>query len=111
MQDIVRKKIPSIEKSPGCVAGALCIMGNKWTPLIVMELSKGSSRFTRLEAALPGISPRTLSQRLDDMEEAKIITKKSYSTVPPRVDYQLTSKGRDLLPILRSMADWGSKYA
>lgn len=85
-------------------------MGNKWTPLIVMELAKGPSRFSRLEAAMPGISPRTLSQRLDDMEELKIITKKSFATVPPRVDYELTRKGEDLLPILKSMANWGSKY-
>lgn len=99
-----------IEKTPGCVAGTLCIMGNKWTPLIIMELSKGASRFSLMQAALFGISPRTLSQRLDDLQDEGIITKKSYPTVPPRIDYELTKKGKDLLPILRSMAHWGSKY-
>lgn len=110
MQEIVSKKIVNIEKKPGCVAGALCVMGNKWTPLIIMELSSGPSRFSLLEAALPGISPRTLSQRLDDLEDKRIITKKSHAVVPPRVDYELTKKGRDLIPILKSMADWGGKY-
>ena len=109
MQDKVIAPI-SIESQPGCVAGALMIMGNKWTPLIVMALSNGANRFCRLEDQLPGISPRTLSQRLDDLEQFKIITKKTFAEVPPRVEYELTDKGRDLIPILQSMADWGSKY-
>jgi DNA-binding HxlR family transcriptional regulator len=63
-----------------------------------------------LEHALSGISPRTLSQRLDDMEHCGLITKKSFAEVPPRVEYTLTQKGKDLLPILKSMGDWGEKY-
>jgi len=109
MQDKVSTN-PDIEKQPGCVAGALEVVGNKWTALIVMELAKGPSRFSALEAALGGISPRTLSQRLDYLESAKIINKKSYNEVPPRVEYSLTSKGKDLIDILKSMAEWGNKY-
>lgn len=99
-----------IETRPGCVAAALAILGNKWTALIVKELSEGCARFSTLEHALKGISPRTLSQRLDEMEHCGLITKKSFAEMPPRVEYRLTRKGRDLLPILRSMADWGNKY-
>jgi DNA-binding HxlR family transcriptional regulator len=110
MQDKV-KKSPKIESRPGCVAAALCILGNKWTALIVMELAKGTARFSALENRLGGISPRTLSQRLDDLEEDKLITKKSYAEVPPRVEYELTAKGQDLLPILKSMAAWGDKHS
>lgn len=109
MQDKVSYQV-CIESQPGCVAGALAIMGNKWTPLIVMALSNGPIRFCRIEDALPGISPRTLSQRLDDLETHLIITKQSFAEVPPRVEYELTNKGRDLIPVLQSMADWGSKY-
>lgn len=109
MQDKVIPTTP-IESHPGCVAGALAIMGNKWTPLIIMALANGPSRFGRIEEALSGISPRTLSQRLDDLEHCAVITKKSYAEVPPRVEYQLTQKGLDLIPILHSMADWGDKY-
>jgi DNA-binding HxlR family transcriptional regulator len=101
---------PKIEKHPGCVAEALVIMGNKWTPLIILALAKGPSRFCAIETELSGISPRTLSQRLDELEEKSVITKKPYAEVPPRVDYELTSKGKDLLPILKSMAAWGDKY-
>ena len=100
-----------IESRPGCVAAALTILGNKWTALIVKELSEGYARFSTLEQALKGISPRTLSQRLDEMERCNLITKKSFAEVPPRVEYTLTAKGKDLIPILKSMADWGSKYS
>ena len=101
---------PEIESRPGCVAAALAVLGDKWTALIVKELSEGCARFSTLENNLKGISPRTLSQRLDAMQECKLITKKSFNEVPPRVEYTLTQKGKDLLPILRSMADWGEKY-
>lgn len=110
MQDIVMND-SKIETKPGCVAQALCVVGNKWTALILLELAKGPVRFSSLECALPGISPRTLSQRLDDMEQMKIITKQSFAEVPPRVEYCLTQKGRDLLPILKSMAEWGEHYS
>jgi DNA-binding HxlR family transcriptional regulator len=101
---------PKIEKHPGCVAGALIVMGNKWTPLIIMELAKGPARFSLLENRLKGISPRTLSQRLDELEQMEIVTKKCFAEVPPRVEYTLTEKGQDLIPILKSMAAWGNKY-
>ncbi|MBX4201616.1 helix-turn-helix transcriptional regulator [Candidatus Saccharibacteria bacterium] len=110
MQDKVLNNL-KIEAKPGCVAQALCVVGNKWTALILLELAKGPVRFSKLETTLPGISPRTLSQRLDDMEQMKIITKQAYAEVPPRVEYCLTQKGRDLLPILKSMADWGEHYS
>jgi DNA-binding HxlR family transcriptional regulator len=109
MQDIVIDST-EIERRPGCVAAALVILGNKWTALIVKELSEGCARFSELQASLKSISPRTLSQRLDEMEHCKLITKKSFAEVPPRVEYTLTQKGNDLLPILASMAEWGDKY-
>ncbi|HSE29277.1 MAG TPA: helix-turn-helix domain-containing protein [Candidatus Saccharimonadales bacterium] len=98
-----------IEQHPGCVAAATAIMGNKWTPFLILLLSKGSHRFSTLQN-LTGISPRTLSQRLDELEENAILTKTTYPEVPPRVEYALTQKGADLIPILKSMAAWGDKY-
>lgn len=100
-----------IEKRPGCVAEAVSILGNKWTALIVLELAGGPTRFSALEHRLSGISPRTLSQRLDDLQQKRLITKKSYAEVPPRVEYTLAPKGKDLIPILKSMAAWGDKYS
>lgn len=99
-----------IEKHPGCVAESLSIIGNKWTALLVMELARGNTRFSQIELSLKGISPRTLSQRLDYLVEKKVITKESFSEMPPRIEYRLTKKGYDLIPILQSMASWGDKY-
>lgn len=101
----------AIEKRPGCVKAALGIVGDKWTCLILHEMLGGAHRFSTLERALPGISPRTLSQRLDTLEHEGIITKQTFNEIPPRVEYTLTAKGTDLVPILRQMADWGYKYA
>lgn len=92
------------------VATCLEVLGNKWSGLILTNLLNGSKRFTELERALEGISPRTLSQRLEDLVNHGVITKKSFAEVPPRVEYKLTQKGRDFIPILQQMADWGKKY-
>jgi DNA-binding HxlR family transcriptional regulator len=98
-------------EKPTCagIAAGLKIIGDKWTGLIISELMNGPRRFTELEQHL-GIGPRTLSQRLDSMEQARVITKKHFAEAPPRVEYALTEKGEDLLPILQSMANWGTKY-
>jgi DNA-binding HxlR family transcriptional regulator len=100
----------AIEKRPGCVKAALDIVGDKWTGLILQEMTKGCGRFSVLERNLEGISPRTLSQRLDSLEQNDIIAKQSFAEIPPRTIYTLTTKGQDLVPILRQMADWGYKY-
>ncbi|CAN5380533.1 helix-turn-helix domain-containing protein [soil metagenome] len=100
----------AIESRVGCVASAMQIIGNKWTALILRDLASGPKRFGELEKSVGDISPRTLSQRLDDLEEHGILTKEVYAEVPPRVEYALTAKGQDLIPVLRQMAEWGNKY-
>lgn len=102
--------LSDLEPRVGCIAGAMEIIGNKWTALILRDLTTGPKRFGELERSLEGISPRTLSQRVDDLEAHGIITKKSYAEVPPRCEYTLTAKGQDLVPILKQMAVWGAKY-
>ena len=99
-----------IESKTGCIASAMEIMGNKWTALILRDLNNGPSRFNELEMSVSGINPRTLSKRLDDLEDHGIITKKSFAEVPPHIEYTLTKKGQDLVPILKQMANWGEKY-
>jgi len=99
-----------LESKDGCIASAMAIIGNKWTALILRDLATEPKRFGELEQSLHGISPRTLSQRLDDLEHCGIVTKKSFAEVPPRTEYALTSKGRDLIPVLQQMAAWGDKY-
>lgn len=100
-------KVPCTEDK---VSICLSVLGNKWTGLILTKLQSGPARFTELERALDGISPRTLSQRLDDLIRHEVITKAAFNEVPPRVEYTLTPKGRDFIPILEQMAEWGAKY-
>jgi DNA-binding HxlR family transcriptional regulator len=96
---------------PGCLECTLKIVGDKWTPLILRDLTVRSSSFSQLEKSLVGISPRTLSQRLDKLETEGIVTKHLYNERPPRYRYELTRKGKELQAILLKMADWGSKYS
>ena len=102
--------LTALEPKVGCIAAAMEIIGNKWTALILRDLASGPKRFGELEKSVGSINPRTLSQRLDDLEAHAIITKKSYAEAPPRIEYTLTEKGEDLIPVLRQMATWGTKY-
>lgn len=92
------------------VAATAEFIATKWTPLIVHDLSEGSRRFMQLEHACPGISPRTLSERLDMLERQGIVDRRSYPESPPRVEYELTEKGRALLPIIRGMRHFGRNW-
>lgn len=94
----------------GCVAAAASILGAKWTPQILYALLNGVCRFCELQKEVGGVNPRTLSARLDDLETAGIVKKVSFAEVPPRVEYELTAKGKDLVPILQCMVEWGEKY-
>ena len=100
-----------LESKVGCISCAMDIIGNKWTALILRDLFTGPKRFGELEKSVGNINPRTLSQRLDDLESCGVVTKTSFAEVPPRIEYALTEKGQDLLPILKQMAAWGEKYA
>lgn len=99
-----------LEPKVGCIASAMEIIGNKWTALILRDLAGSEQRFCELEKSVGSINPRTLSQRLDDLEAHGIITKQSFAEVPPRCEYALTQKGRDLIPVLKQMAAWGEKH-
>lgn len=110
MSTVAEPAVTTLEPKVGCIAGAMEIIGNKWTALILRDLAAGSNRFCTLEKSVGNINPRTLSQRLDDLERHGIITKQTFAEVPPRTEYTLTAKGQDLIPVLEAMADWGNKY-
>lgn len=82
----------------------------KWTLLIVRDLAEGRNRFCELERSLKGISPRTLSLRLRALEEEGIVHRTTYPEVPPRVEYALTEKGRDLVPLIEDMRSYGRRW-
>ena len=89
------------------VACCADIIGTKWTALLVHDLSEGPRRFSELERACPGISPRTLSERLRVLEQEGVLVRRSYAETPPRVEYELTDKGSALLPIIDAMRTFG----
>ena len=92
------------------VAACAEIVGQKWTALLVHDLSEGPRRFSELERACPGISPRTLSERLRWLEAEEILVRRSYPESPPRVEYDLTEKGAALLPIIGEMRRFGHAW-
>ncbi|HEV2785148.1 MAG TPA: helix-turn-helix domain-containing protein [Solirubrobacteraceae bacterium] len=92
-------------------ARALDLVGDKWTLLIVRDLSAGPRRFVELQRVLPGISTEQLRSRLNRMVADGLLTRQRYREVPPRVDYELTQRSRELLPVLGALARWGYDWA
>ncbi|HEU4974974.1 MAG TPA: helix-turn-helix domain-containing protein [Baekduia sp.] len=86
-------------------------MGDKWTLLIVRDLVAGPRRFVELQRVLPGISTEQLRSRLNRMVADDLLTRQRYREVPPRVDYELTERARDLLPVIGALARWGARWA
>jgi DNA-binding HxlR family transcriptional regulator len=86
------------------------IVGSKWTVVIVHDLTEGPRRFTELEHACEGISPRTLAERLRWLEGEEIVVRRSYAESPPRVEYELTEKGIALLPLIAEMRRFGHDW-
>jgi len=89
----------------------LDLVGDKWTLLIVRDLAAGPRRFVELQRVLPGISTEQLRSRLNRMVADGMLTRKRYREVPPRVDYELTARARDLMPVLGELARWGYQWA
>ena len=104
-----RKRHPYDQWSPD--ARALDLVGDKWTLLIVRDLAAGPRRFVELQRVLPGISTEQLRSRLNRMVADGMLTRKRYREVPPRVDYALTERARDLMPVLGELARWGYEWA
>lgn len=89
------------------VAPAVRVLDGKWTIFVVRDLLAGPRRFGELRQSLPGISPKTLTDQLRDLEADGLVTRTLYPQIPPRVDYQLTDRGTTLLPLIAALADFG----
>jgi DNA-binding HxlR family transcriptional regulator len=82
-------------------------VGDKWTLLIIRDLAAGPRRFVELQRVLPGISTEQLRSRLNRMVADGLLTRQRYREVPPRVDYELTERSRELMPVIGALARWG----
>ncbi len=96
------------EKECG-VAKTLKLIGSKWTMLILHNLFDGKKRFGELQTILDGISSKTLSERLNSLENEGFIHKKIYAEIPLHVEYSLTKKGLSLSEIFKTMQEWGDQ--
>ena len=92
------------------VENTLTLIGEKWKVLIIRELMSEKKRFGELNRAIEGISQKMLTQQLRQMEKDKLVKRKVYAEVPPKVEYSLTETGKSLQPILTAMHLWGKSY-
>ena len=99
------KRHPYDQWSPD--ARALDLVGDKWTLLIIRDLAAGPRRFVELQRVLPGISTEQLRSRLNRMVADGLLTRQRYREVPPRVDYELTERSREQMPVVGALAQWG----
>lgn len=84
-------------------------IGGRWKVLVIHHLLEGTKRFGELTRLLGGISARTLTRQLRELEDFGIVDRDVYAQIPPRVDYSLTALGRKLTPILHAMHNWGEE--
>lgn len=89
------------------VRNVIARFGNKWALLVVLVLSEHEKvRFSELCRLIPDISSRVLSGTLKTLEADAIVSRKMYTVVPPKVEYQLTEIGRSLVPIINQLTEW-----
>jgi DNA-binding HxlR family transcriptional regulator len=89
------------------VACSLDVIGDRWTLLVIRDLFGGKRRYGEFLSSPEGIPTNILAERLKRLESAGLVASAQYSEHPPRSEYQLTERGRGLLPVLDALADWG----
>ncbi len=98
------------KKSVSCpVETTIAAIGGRWKVLVIHHLLEGTQRFGQLTRALGGVSARTLTRQLRELEESGVIARHVHQQIPPKVEYSLTSLGRELKPVLYAMHAWGEK--
>jgi DNA-binding HxlR family transcriptional regulator len=108
---MAQSDVSAISREQCPVARTLGVIGERWTILILRDLVlHGPRKFHDFERSLRGISPNTLSARLKTLEEHGVVERRFYADHPPRAEYLLTDKGRELRPVLRALREWGEKH-
>lgn len=88
---------------------ALNTIGGKWKlPILCLLATSKPTRYGEIKKKIPGITNMMLAQSLKELESAGIVNRKQYNEIPPKVEYTLTNSGKNLLPTLKALADWGS---
>lgn len=86
------------------------IVGKRWTGLIIRVLLTGPKRFKELTEIITNVSSKVLTERLKELESAGIVAREVYPEMPVRIEYRLSQKGKDLLPVLDELQRWADKW-
>jgi DNA-binding HxlR family transcriptional regulator len=98
-------------RSPCPIAGALDLIGDRWTLLVVRDLLfYGKRRFADFLSSPEGIATNILADRLERLERSGLVRRRRYREHPPREEYHPTARGRDLVPVLRELIHWGQRH-
>ncbi|EKU78148.1 winged helix-turn-helix transcriptional regulator [Veillonella seminalis] len=107
-----KKEKPTPCPSTICpVSVTLEIISGKWKGIILYHLFSGNKRFSELKALIEGVTHRSLTLQLRELEEDGIITRTVFPVIPPHVEYALSPLGRTMEPIINAMYDWGVAYS
>ena len=99
------------DELPVCpVATAVSIIGGKWKLLIIRNLKERTWRFNELQRDIEGISQKVLTDSLRQMIDDGLVYRHDYQEIPPKVEYGLTELGKEMLPIIDALADFGNYY-
>lgn len=110
IETIIMKNTPDIY-NPHCPTRlVLDRIADKWTVLIIGQLSDGTLRFNELKRLIPGITQKMLTQTLKGLERDGIITRQVYAAVPPKVEYSLTNLGKSLISIIEAIRIWAEAH-
>ena len=105
-----RKLLFTVDDEFCPVRATLAMLGQKWVPHIIYELTSGKRRFNELATIVGGCNSRTLRDRLRGLEELDIVNRHIIETMPPWVEYELTSRGRELAACLTALEDWAHRH-
>ncbi|MDB5179222.1 MAG: Transcriptional regulator, HxlR family [Patescibacteria group bacterium] len=90
--------------------GALDILGDRWSAVILWSINERPRRFGEIQKSVQGINSRTLTQRLQALEDEGLITRHEFKEYPPRTEYRITPKGVELEPVFTAMMAWAQKH-
>jgi len=89
------------------VTATLSVIGGKWKPIIIWNLTGSKKRFGQLDAIITGISRKVLTEQLKELEKDDLIIRTEYKEMPPRVVYELSKKGNSLITVMEAISNWG----
>jgi DNA-binding HxlR family transcriptional regulator len=100
------KKLPTLP-----IERALRVISGRWKALILYHLLDGPKRLSELMRLIPSVNQKVLVQQLRELEEHRLVNRKVFGQVPPRVDYSATALGLSLEPIMLALCEWGQHHA